>query len=46
VTLEAWFDVDDVASLRRLVDELGSPDPVGYAAPHTVAFLRQLAPEL
>ncbi len=46
VTLAAWYDVDDVASLRRLVDELGSPDPAGYAAPHTAAFLRRLAPEL
>ena len=46
VTLEGWYDVDDVASLRRLVDELGSPDPAGYAAPHTAAFLRLLAPEL
>jgi len=46
VTLEAWYDVDDVASLRRLVEELGSPDPAGYAAPHTAAFLRRLAPEL
>ena len=46
VTLAAWYDVDDVASLRRLVDELGSPDPAGYAAPHTAAFLRRLAPQL
>ena len=46
VTLDAWYDVDDVASLRRLVDELGSPDPAGYAAPHTAAFLRRLAPQL
>src|SRR5205807_2174466 len=46
VTLEAWFDVDDVASLRRLVDELGIPDAAGYAAPHTAAFLLRLAPEL
>ncbi len=46
VTLDAWFDVDDVASLRRLVDELGSPDPAGYAAPYTAAFLRRLAPQL
>jgi uncharacterized protein len=46
VTLMSWYDVDDVASLRRLVDELGDPDPAGYAAPHTAAFLRRLAPEL
>jgi rSAM/selenodomain-associated transferase 1 len=46
VTLGGWYDVDDVASLRRLVDELGSPDPAGYAAPHTAAFLRLLALQL
>jgi rSAM/selenodomain-associated transferase 1 len=46
VTLQGWYDVDDVASLRRLVGEFGSIDPVGYAAPHTAAFLRRLAPEL
>ena len=43
VTLGAWYDVDDVASLRRLVAELGSPRPAGYAAPYTAAFLRMLA---
>jgi len=46
VTLMSWYDVDDVASLRRLVDELGSTDRAGYAAPHTAAFLRRLAPQL
>jgi uncharacterized protein len=46
VTLPSWYDVDDVATLRRLVGELGSADPAGYAAPHTAAFLRRLAPEL
>ena len=46
VTLDAWYDVDDVASLRHLAHELRSPDPAGYAAPHTAAFLRRLAPEL
>src|SRR5207237_7946303 len=46
VTLPAWYDVDDVASLRRLIDELGHPAPAGYAAPHTAAFLRRLSPEL
>ncbi len=46
VSLPSWYDVDDVASLRRLVDELGNREPVGYAAPHTTAFLRRLAPRL
>jgi rSAM/selenodomain-associated transferase 1 len=46
VTLPCWYDVDDIASLRRLVDELGNPDPAGYAAPYTAALLRRLAPEL
>jgi uncharacterized protein len=46
VTLASWYDVDDVASLRRLVGELGSADPAGYAAPHTAAFLRRLAAAL
>ena len=43
VTLGGWYDVDDVASLRRLALELGAGDPAGYAAPHTAAFLRRLA---
>jgi uncharacterized protein len=42
VTLPIWYDVDDVASLRVLVDELRGPAPAGYAAPHTAAFLRRL----
>jgi len=46
LTLPGWYDVDDADSLRRLVDELGSPDPAGYAAPHTAAFLRRLALDL
>jgi len=46
VTLGPWYDVDDVASLRRLVDELGNPDSAAYPAPHTAAFLRLLAPRL
>ena len=46
VTLRSWYDVDDVASLRRLMGELGTPDRAGYAAPHTAAFLRRLAPRL
>jgi uncharacterized protein len=44
VTLTGWYDVDDLASLRRLADELGNP--AGYAAPHTAAFLRRLAAAL
>lgn len=43
VTLIRWYDVDDVASLRRLTGELGNAARVGYAAPHTAAFLRRLA---
>lgn len=46
VTLPPWYDVDDVASLRRLLDELRGTDPAGYAAPYTAAFLRRLALEL
>ena len=46
VTLAGWYDVDDAASLRLLVDELRNADPAGYAAPHTMAFLRRLAAEL
>ena len=42
VTLPGWYDVDDVASLRRLAGELRDPDPARYAAPHTAAFLRRL----
>jgi len=45
VTLPGWYDVDDVASLRRLAGELRDPNPAGYAAPHTMAFLRRLAAE-
>ena len=43
VTLQSWYDVDDVLSLRRLALELGAGRPAGYAAPHTAAFLRRLA---
>jgi len=46
VTLPGWYDVDDVASLRRLVDELGNAAPAGYAAPHTAALVRRLAAAL
>jgi hypothetical protein len=45
-TLPGWYDVDDAASLRQLVDELHKSDPAGYAAPHTAAFLRRLAAQL
>jgi glycosyltransferase A (GT-A) superfamily protein (DUF2064 family) len=43
VTLRRWYDIDDVASLRVLVDELRDPGRAGYAAPHTAACLRLLA---
>jgi rSAM/selenodomain-associated transferase 1 len=43
VTLGHWYDVDDVASLRRLALELDTGHPAGYAAPHTRAFLGRLA---
>jgi rSAM/selenodomain-associated transferase 1 len=46
MTLPEWYDVDDVASLRQLHNELNSPDRVGYAAPHTAAVLRRLADRL
>jgi rSAM/selenodomain-associated transferase 1 len=48
VTLPAWYDVDDAASLRWLCRELldgrGPPHGVreGYAAPQTRAYLRRL----
>jgi rSAM/selenodomain-associated transferase 1 len=45
-TLAAWYDVDDVLSLRRLIAELAAAAPAGYAAPHTAAFLRRLVVEL
>lgn len=42
ITLPAWFDVDDGASLTRLFDELAAPPPVSgscpYAAPATRAW--------
>jgi rSAM/selenodomain-associated transferase 1 len=46
--LPPWYDVDDSASLHRLVQELFSPRLAGadgmrgYAAPQTREFLRQL----
>src|SRR5690242_10727343 len=45
-TLPVWYDVDDVASLRRLIGDLAAPDRSGYPAPHTSALLRRLAPRL
>ncbi len=46
VTLPVWYDVDDVASLRRLIDDLDGADRTGYPAPHTAAMLRRLAGRL
>jgi uncharacterized protein len=46
VTLPTWYDVDDIASLRQLIDELRGVEPIGYAAPHTAGLLRRLAPRL
>jgi hypothetical protein len=43
VTLPVWYDVDDVASMRRLSDELRGAASAGYPAPHTAAALRRLA---
>ena len=45
--LPVWYDVDDLASLRRLAEELlGKPirelERSRFAAPHTAAFLRRL----
>jgi uncharacterized protein len=46
VMLDEWYDVDDLASLRRLIAELCGPHPVGYAAPHTAGLLRRIAARL
>jgi len=46
VTLPAWFDVDDAASLTRLVYDLTTPRHDGhtpYAAPATRAWIEQVA---
>jgi rSAM/selenodomain-associated transferase 1 len=40
--LPAWYDVDDAASLRRLLAEDGSGDPVASEAPATRAALARL----
>ena len=45
-TLPVWYDVDDIASLRRLIGDLAAADRIGYPAPHTAALLRRLAPRL
>jgi hypothetical protein len=47
VVLPEWYDVDDVASLARLITELRRADDDGaglvpYRAPHTAAFLDDL----
>ena len=44
--LPSWYDVDDLASLRRLAAELSGAAHEGYPAPHTAALLRRLAPRL
>jgi rSAM/selenodomain-associated transferase 1 len=44
--LPVWYDVDDLASLRRLSRDLAAPDHFGYPAPHTAALLRRLAHRL
>jgi uncharacterized protein len=36
--LPAWYDVDEVADLRRLADDLDGP--LGHRAPRTAALLR------
>jgi len=45
VDLDSWYDVDDPASLRRLITDLDGDgfeaSPVGYAAPATAAWLRR-----
>lgn len=45
-TMPLWYDVDDAASLRRLIAELHTANAGGYAAPHTSAMLRRLADRL
>jgi uncharacterized protein len=44
VTLPHWYDVDDLDSLRLLVNEItgSGRSGLGYPAPHTAAFLRTL----
>ncbi len=48
VTLPQWFDVDDAASLSRLLDDLTTPPvdgPTPYAASATRAWLAQVGVE-
>ena len=46
VCLEPWYDVDDAAGLRQLIDDLVSTGPPRgdfmYASPHTRAALSQM----
>jgi glycosyltransferase A (GT-A) superfamily protein (DUF2064 family) len=44
--LPVWYDVDDIASLRRLGGDLAAADHTGYPAPHTAALLQGLTPRL
>jgi uncharacterized protein len=47
--LPVWYDVDDVASLRRLIGDLAAPDRAawpGYPAPCTSALLRDFVHRL
>lgn len=47
VILSRWYDVDDIASLRRVADEiLGAGVPGAYGAPNAARLLRGLAPRL
>ena len=52
VTLAPWYDVDDAATLGWLCEEVlanrppGGLPSTGYAAPHTTAYLRDLAATL
>jgi rSAM/selenodomain-associated transferase 1 len=46
VMLPSWYDVDEVASLRKLAGEFTEPCRAGYPAPHTAAVLRRLAHRL
>lgn len=47
VTLPLWYDVDDIASLQRVAEEiLGASPPGAYAAPNTTELLRDLVPRL
>ena len=43
VSLPSWYDVDDPASLRALIDELDGAGRGGYAAPETARWLAESA---